>query len=118
MFHKEVEPCHSDEHEEGIGTSILRKADVVSHEGQREGTGEGDRRRERSCKEIEHGDGEGSEDQWDDPQIPFGIGKRIELMGEYKKEGGLKEGRIFFKKLYLPPKVIPGIIKCINFIHP
>ena len=118
MFHKEVEPCHSDEHEEGIGPSILRKADVVGHEGQRQSTGEGDRRRERSCKEIEHGNGEGSKDQRDDPQISFGLGKRVESVGEDEEEGRMKKGGVLPIEFDLTFEIIPGIIVGMDLIHP
>ena len=38
---KKVEACHSEQHEQGVRASILREADVVGHEGQREGAGKG-----------------------------------------------------------------------------
>jgi hypothetical protein len=91
---------------------------VISHEGQREGTGEGDRRRERSCKEIEHGNGEGSEDQGDDAQISFGPGKRVELMGEDEEQRRMKKGWVLLIEFDLTLEIIPGIIVGMDFIHP
>ena len=118
MFHKEVKPSHSKEHEQGVGASILREADVISHESQGEGTGEGNGRRERSCKEIEHGDREGSEDQGDDPEVSFGLGKRIELMGEDEEERRMKKRWILLVEFDLSFEVIPGIIVGMHFVHP
>jgi hypothetical protein len=118
MFHKEVKPRHSEEHEHRIRPSILREADVISHEGQREGTGEGDRRRERSCKEIEHGNGEGSEDQRDDAQISFGPGKRVELVGEDEEERRMKKGWVLLIEFDLPFEIIPGVIEGMDLVHP
>jgi len=118
MFYKEVKPCHSEEHEHRVRPSILREADVISHEGQGEGAGEGDGRRKGSCKQIEHGDGEGSEDQGDDPEVSFGLGERIKLMGEDEEERRMKEGRVFFIKFDLSFEIISGIIVGMDFVHP
>jgi hypothetical protein len=118
MFYKEIKSGHSEEHEHRVRPSILRKADVISHEGQREGTGEGDRRRERSCKEIEHGNGEGSEDQGDDAQISFGPGKRVELMGEDEEERRMKKGWVLLIEFDLTLEIIPGVIESMDLIHP
>jgi len=118
VFHKEIETCHSKKHEQGIGATILREADVVSHEGQREGAGKGDERRKLSRKEIDQGDREGSEDQRDDSEIPFGFGERIELVGENKEEGRVEISRSLFIKLYLAFKVISGVIEGMDFVHP
>ncbi len=48
VLQKKVDPCHSKKHKHGIGTSILREANMVSHEGEGEGAGKGDIRREQS----------------------------------------------------------------------
>ena len=48
MFHEEVEGGYSEEHEEGVRTSILGEADVVGHESQREGAWKGNVRGKRS----------------------------------------------------------------------
>ena len=71
MFHKEVKPCHSEEHKKGITTSILRKTDMIGHKAQRKSAGKGNGLRERPCKNVDHRDGERSEDERDDPDIPF-----------------------------------------------
>jgi len=91
---------------------------MVSHEGQSEGTGKGDGRRERSYKEIDHGDGESSEDQWDDPKVSFWFVEWIELVSEDKEERRMKEGGIFFIEFYLAFEVVSRVIKCMNFIRP
>jgi hypothetical protein len=62
VFDKKVESYHSEKHKHGIRTSVLRKADMVGHEGQREGTGKGDGRRKLSGKKVDHGNGKGSKD--------------------------------------------------------
>jgi len=62
MFHKKVEAHHSNEHEQRIGPPILGETDVIGHEGKRKGAGKGNERRKLPCKEIDHGDGKGSED--------------------------------------------------------
>jgi hypothetical protein len=91
---------------------------VVGHEDEREGAGEGDGRGERPCKEIEHGDGEGSEDQRDDTKVPFGFGEGIELVGEDEEERRMKIRGIFFIKFYLALEIIPGVVEGMDFIHP
>jgi hypothetical protein len=118
MPHKKVESSHSEEHEQGVGASILGEADVVGHEGQREGRWEGDRRGKRSCKEIDHGNGESSKDQRDDAKVSFWFGERIELMGENKEKGRMNEAWIFFIKFYLAFEIISGVIEGMDFIHP
>ncbi len=118
MPHKEIKTSHSKEHEHGIGSSILGEADVVGHEGQRKGTGEGDRKGKRSCEEIDHGDGEDSEDQRNDSKVSFWLGERVELMGENKKEGRMKISRFLFIKFYLAFEVISGVIEGMDFVHP
>jgi hypothetical protein len=118
VFHKKVETSHSEEHEQRVGASILGEADVVGHEGQREGRREGDRRGKRSCEEIDHRDGEDSEDQRDDAEVPFRFGERIELVCEDEEEGRMKIRRILFVKFYLVFEVISGVIEGMDFIHP
>jgi hypothetical protein len=90
MPHKEIEARHSQKHKKRVKAAILGETDMVGHEGQRESAGEGDERRKLSCKEIDHGDGKGSKDQRDDPEIPFWFGEWIELMSEYEKERRMK----------------------------
>lgn len=46
MFEEEVEAGNSEEEEQGVGAAILGEADVVGHEGEGEGTREGDTRGE------------------------------------------------------------------------
>jgi len=99
VFHEEVKPSHSNEHEQGIGTSVLGKADVIGHEGQCEDAREGDRRRERSCKEIDHRDGEGTKDQGDNTEVPFWFSERVKLMCKNEKQRRLKICRVFFIKI-------------------
>jgi hypothetical protein len=91
---------------------------VVGHEGQRKRTGKGNGRRKLSCKEIDHRDGEDSEDQRNDPEVPFRLGERIELMGENKKEGRMKIRRVLFIKLDLPTEIVSGVIEGVDFVHP
>ncbi len=81
MFHQEVQTAHSEEQNQGVRTTVLGKADMVGHEGQGKSAREGNRRGERSGKEVKHGDGEGSEDQRDDAEIPLGFCKGIKKMG-------------------------------------
>jgi hypothetical protein len=91
---------------------------VIGHKGQREGAGKGDERRKLPCKEIDHGDGKGSEDQRDDSKVPFGFGERIELMGEYEEKGRVKIRRILLVKGNLAFKTVPRIIERMDFIYP
>ena len=91
---------------------------MVSHEGQRKGTGKGDERRELYCEEIDHGDGEDPEDQRDDSKIPFRLGERIELMGENEEKGRVKKRRILFIEFYLAFEVISGVVERMNFVYP
>jgi len=101
VFYEEIEACHSEEHEQRVRASILGEADVVGHEGQRKGAGKGDERRKLSCKQIDHGDGEGSEDQGDDSEVSFGLGERIELVGENEEKGRMKIRGILLIEFYL-----------------
>jgi hypothetical protein len=96
----------------------LGKTDVVGHKGQRHGAWKGDERRKLSCKQVNHGDGKGSEDQRDDPKVSFGLGERIQLMGENKKEGRMEIRRILLIKLYLASEIISRIVECVDFINP
>jgi hypothetical protein len=118
VFYEEIEARHSEEHEQGVRASILGEADVVSHEGQREGTGKGDERRKLFCKQIDHGDGEDSEDQGDNPEVSFGLGERIELVGENEEKGRMKIRWILFVEFYLAFKIVSGVIEGMDFVHP
>jgi hypothetical protein len=118
MPHQEVKPHHSKKHKQGIGASILGEADVVSHEGQREDTRKGDERRKLFCKQIDHGDGEDSEDQGDNPEVSFGLGERIELVGENEEKGRMKIRWILFIEFYLAFEVVSGVIEGMDFVHP
>jgi hypothetical protein len=118
VLHKEIETYHSKKHQEGIGASILRQADVVGHKTQRESAGKSDGNRKLSCKQVNHGDGKGSEDQWDDPEVSFGLGKGIELMGQNKEKGRMKIRRVLLIKFYLPSKIISRVIEGVDFIYP
>jgi len=91
---------------------------MVGHKGQREGAEKSDQRRKLPRKEIDHGDGKGSENQGDDPEVPFGLGKRVQLMGENEEEGRMKIRRILFIKFYLAVEIISGIVECMDFVHP
>jgi hypothetical protein len=98
VSHKEIEACHPQKHQEGVGAAILRETDMVGHEGQRESAGKGDEWRKLSCEEIDQGDGEGPEDQGDDSEVPFGFGEGIELMGEDEEKGRVKIRGVLFIK--------------------
>jgi len=91
---------------------------MVGHKGQREGAEKSDQRRKLPRKEIDHRDGKGSENQGDDPEVPFGLGKRVQLMGENEEEGRMKIRRILFIKFYLAVEIISGIVECMDFVHP
>jgi hypothetical protein len=91
---------------------------MVGHEAQRESTGKGDEWRKLSCEEIDQGDGEGSKDQRDDSEVPFGFGKGVELMGEDEEERRVKIRGVLFIKFYLAFEIIPGVIEGVDFIHP
>ena len=71
-----------------------------------------------SCKEIDHRDGKGSEDERDDSKVPFGFGERIELMGENEEERRMKIRRILFIEFYLASEIISGVIEGMDFVHP
>ena len=79
---------------------------MVGHEGQREGAEEGDMRRKLPRKEIDHGNGEDSKDQGDDPEVSFGFGEGVELMGEDEEERRMEKGRVLFIEFYLPLEII------------
>jgi hypothetical protein len=91
---------------------------MVGHEGQRKGTWKGDGVGEGSSKKIDHGDGEGSEDQRDNAKIPFWVLKWIKEMGEDEKEGGVEESWVLFVKSELILEAIPRIIKRIDLVPP
>lgn len=91
---------------------------MIGHKGQREGAGESDERRELPCKEIDHRDGESSEDQGDDSKVPFGLGERNELMRENKEKGRMKIRWVLLIKSYLISEIIPRIIERMDFIYP
>jgi hypothetical protein len=71
-----------------------------------------------SCKQIDHGDGEDSEDQGDNPEVSFGFGERIELVGENEEKGRVKIRRILFIEFYLAFEVVSGVIEGMDFVHP
>jgi len=118
VFYEEIEACHPKEHEQGVRASILGEADMVGHKGERKSTSKGNERRKLSCKEIDHGDGEGSEDQGDNPEVSFGLGKRIELVGENEEKGRMKIRWILFIEFYLAFEVVSGVIEGMDFVHP
>jgi len=70
------------------------------------------------CKKIDHGDGKSSEDQGDDSEVPFGLGERMELMGENKEKGRVEIRWILLIKFYLASEIIPRIIEGVDFIDP
>jgi hypothetical protein len=80
---------------------------VVGHEGEGECTGDSDAGRELFCEEIDHGDGEGSEDQRNNSEVSFGLGKGVEEMGKDKEKGGMKVSRVILIKIYVGFEVIP-----------
>jgi len=71
-----------------------------------------------SCKKIDHWDGKSSEDQGDDSEVPFGLGERMELMGENKEKGRVEIRWILLIKFYLASEIIPRIIEGVDFIDP
>jgi len=118
MLHKEVKPCHSEEHEQGIATSILRKTDMISHEGQRKSTRKGNGLRERSCEKIDHRDGESSEEKGYNSEVPFRFGERIKLVGKDEEERRMKVSWIPLVKFYLASEIISRIIVSMDFVEP
>jgi hypothetical protein len=118
VFYEEVQTCHSQEHKQGVGAAVLGEANVVGHKGQREGAEKSNGRRELSCKEIDHGDGKGSEDQGDDSEVSFRSGKRIELVGEDEEERRVKVRRILLIEFYLALEIISGVVEGMDFVHP
>lgn len=91
---------------------------MVRHEGQREGAGKGDERRKLSRKEIDQGDGEGSEDQGDDSEVSLRFGERVKLVGENEEERRMKIGWILSIEFYLVFQIIARVIKSVDFIYP
>ncbi len=85
MPHKEIKAAYPEKHEQRIRASILGETDVIRHKGQREGTEKCNGGRKLSCKEIDHGDGEGSENKRDDPKVPFWFCEWVELVRKDKK---------------------------------
>ena len=118
VLYKKVDPCHSKKHKHGIGPSVLRETDMIGHESKGKGTGEGDIRRKQSRQKVNHGYGKSSKDQRDNPQIFFRFFKRVEEMGENKKERRVEESRVFLIEFNLAVEVIPRIIVRVDFIHP
>jgi hypothetical protein len=118
VFDEEIEACHSEEHKQGVRAAILGEADVIGHKGQREGAEKGNERRKLSCKEIDHRDGKGSEDQGDDSEVSFGLGEGIELVGENEKKRRVKISRILLIIVKLTSKIISRIIEGVDFVHP
>ena len=78
MFHEEIEPAYSEKEEESVGTSVLGKRNVVSHEGEGEGTGQGNTCRELSGEEVDHWDRKGSKDERNNPNVLFWFCKWVE----------------------------------------
>jgi len=91
---------------------------MVGHKGKGKSTSKGDGTRKLSCKEIDHRDGEGSEDQGDNPEVSFRLGERIELMGKDEEEGRMKISRILLIKFNLPSEIVSGVIEGVDFIYP
>ncbi len=119
MSQKENKPNHSKEHYQGIRAAILRKTDVVSHEGQHKSAWNSNRRGKGSRKKIDHGDGESPENKRHDPKISLRFFKWVEDMGENIEERGVKEvSRMFFEIFYLTFEVLSGVIKGVDFINP
>jgi hypothetical protein len=118
MLHKETKPSHSEEHEQGVATSILRKTDMISHEGQRKSTRKGYGLRERSCEKIDHRDGEDSEEKGYNSEVLFRFGERIKLVGKDEEEGRMKIRRILFIQFYLAFEIISRIVVSMDFVEP
>jgi hypothetical protein len=116
VFHKKEETNHSKKHDQRIGTSLLREANVVSHEGKRKGAGKGNVRREQSCKKINHGYGEHSKDERNNTQISFRFFKWIKKMRENKEKRRMKIRRLIFKIIYLSFEIISRIVERVDFI--
>ena len=91
---------------------------MVGHKSQRKGARKSDSHRELSGKQIDHGDGEGSEDQGDDSEVSFGFWEGIELMGENEEEGRMKVTWILLIKFYLAFEIISGVIEGMDFVYP
>ena len=91
---------------------------MVGHKSQRKGAEKSNERRKLPCKEIDHGDGKGPEDQGDDSKVSFGFGERIELMGENEEEGRMKVTWIFLIKFYLAFETVSGVIEGMDFVYP
>ena len=81
MSQEEIKPDHSQEHHQGIGTAVLGKTDVVSHEGQRKSAWNSNRWGKDLRKKINHGDRENPENKRDDPKLSLRFLKWIEDMG-------------------------------------
>jgi hypothetical protein len=96
VFHKKIKPGHSSKQEHRIGAPFLGEADVVGHKSETKGRRESKIRRKLSGKKVDHGDGEGSKDQRNDTEIPFGFCKGIKLMGENEEKGRMKEDWVLF----------------------
>ena len=91
---------------------------MVGHKGQGKSTSKGDGRGELSCKQIDHGDGEDSEDQGDNPEVSFGVGERIELVGENEEKGRMKIRWILFVEFYLAFEIVSGVVEGMDFVYP
>ena len=91
---------------------------MIRHESQRQSAGKGDGSRKLSGKEIDHRNGEGSEDQGDDSKVSFGFIEGIELMGENEEERRMKISRILFIEFNLAFEIVSGVIESMDFIHP
>ena len=116
---KEIKPDHSKEHYQRVRAAILRKTDVISHEGQRKRAWNSNRSGKDSRKEINHGYGEGPENKRDDPKISLRFFKWIEDMGENIEQRGVKEiGWMCFKIFQLAFKAFSGVIKGVDFVDP
>jgi hypothetical protein len=91
---------------------------MIDHEGQREGAEDGDGGGELCCQEVDHGDGEGSEDKGYDAEVPFWFCEWVELVGENEKKGRVEESGVLIIEFYLAFEIIPGVVEGIDFIQP
>jgi len=107
VFHEKIEANHPKEHDQRVGTPLLREADMIRHKGQRKCARKSDERRKLSSKKINHRDREYSSNQRNNTQIPFWFLKWEEKMREYIKKGRMKKSGVLFIEFYVAIKIFP-----------
>jgi hypothetical protein len=91
---------------------------MVSHQGQCQSAWKGNPGRERPGEKIDHWEGEHSEDQGNDPQIPFGFWEGVKSVCKDEEERELKMGRILLVVSYLASQIVSRFIEGMNFVDP